>query len=280
MLYALLADVHANLEALSVVLEAVDRRACDRLICAGDLVGYGPDPNECLRRLIEREALMVLGNHDLMVLDRLPLERCVPDGRRAVRWTRRNITPDLRRYLDDLPLIRQAGEGIAVCHGSLDDPDAYVNSPAAARIQLDLLGERLPGCSRLVLGHTHRAALDTRTSGSDAGADPVTRRREGPHLRAPGTISVSLADGEAWVINPGSVGQSRDDAALARFAIYDSARRTIDFVALEYDVEACARKLYAAGLTTQLARPRQPAVARLLRVARSAAKRALRPTRR
>src|SRR3954454_22075575 len=92
---ALLADVHANLEALSAMLAEVDQRGCDRLACAGDLVGYGPSPNECVRELLARGAVCVLGNHDLMVLERMTMERCVPDGRWAARWTRRILATDV-----------------------------------------------------------------------------------------------------------------------------------------------------------------------------------------
>lgn len=269
MRFALLADVHANLEALDVVLEELDRLGCDGLLCAGDLVGYGPDPNVCVRILRARDVVAVAGNHDLMALERLPLDRCVPDGQRAIRWTRRVLDPDLRLYLDELPLVRQVFPGIAVCHGSLDDPDEYVATRAAAVHQLRLLRERFPTCHLLVCGHTHRAALHWESGLLEGLGQPgsqALRRLRPAAVRRPGPQPLP-AHGP-WLVNPGSVGQSRDRRALARFALYDTDRREIEFIERPYPVEICQSKLWAAGLTTRLYLPRRNAALRLARLAR------------
>jgi predicted phosphodiesterase len=253
---ALLADVHANLEALTVVLREAEARGCEAILCAGDLVGYGPDPDACVRLLVERGALCVLGNHDLMVLERMALDRCVPDGRRAVRWTRRVLDPEVRRRLEAMPLLREVPPGIVVCHGSLDDPDEYVSSSASAHRQLLLLKERYPEALLLVGGHTHRAALYA--------SDPP-----GSCVRIPsGAITLPVAGQAPWFVNPGSVGQSRDERALARFAVYDVEQQAVEFLALAYEVATCQRKIFAAGLSTPLFRPRASPAARAVRLAR------------
>src|SRR5262249_37704661 len=149
----LIADVHANLEALLAVLGALDELGCERLICAGDVVGYGASPNECARELAGRGAATVAGNHDLMALGRMALDRCIPDGRRAIRWTRRVLDPEVAAWLQELPGTI-AADGLVVCHGSLDDPDEYVSTPRAAARQLGRLRGLYPGVSTLVAGHT------------------------------------------------------------------------------------------------------------------------------
>jgi len=250
----LIADVHANREALTVVLAEADRRGYDALICAGDLVGYGPDPNACARELMRREACCVAGNHDLMALGRMPLTRCVPDGQRAIRWTRRWLEPDVRLYLDELPLVQRVFPGIAVCHGSLDDPDEYVSTPRAARRQLQRLRERHATFTVLVCGHTHRPALHSEAPPPLPGASWVTTtvRRLTPLPAGAAGGRIALAERLPCLINPGAVGQSRDDRPLARFAYYDTDRQEVEFLALSYDHPACQRRIFAAGLTTRL----------------------------
>ena len=109
--YALLADVHANLEALEAVLAHVDRWGGARLVCAGDLVGYGADPGPVIARLREREVLAVAGNHEQMVLGRLGFERCVRSGIRAALWTRQQLSEGERTWLAQLPGRLELEEG-------------------------------------------------------------------------------------------------------------------------------------------------------------------------
>jgi putative phosphoesterase len=141
-------DVHANLPALEAVLAALSSARVERVVHAGDVVGYGPWPNECAALL--RDVRGVAGNHDLAVLGRLDYSRYDRIARRAIDWTREALTPESRAYLEALP-ARLDEERLVVTHGSLDSPEDYVRTPAQADAQL----ARVPGDAVLVLGHTH-----------------------------------------------------------------------------------------------------------------------------
>jgi putative phosphoesterase len=212
MRYGLIADVHANLHALEAVLAALSGTGVDRWVCAGDVVGYGPRPNECVSRVAELSPALVVvaGNHDLMAVGRLGADGLGPLQARTLRWTREVLGADARAFLEGLPTRASTDEGVVVAHGSLDDPSEYVWDCAAAAAQL----ARVPEATALVLGHTHR---------------PLSCGR---------------------VFNPGSVGQPRERRAVARAMVLDvdvDAGRA-ERVAVSYDAAATRAELGAAGL--------------------------------
>jgi predicted phosphodiesterase len=206
MRYGVIADVHGNLHALSTVLEALESEGVERYLCAGDLVGFGPRPNECVERIASLDAVVVAGNHDLMAVGRLSTDTMGPYVRRTVEWTQGVLSAATRSYLAELPLTAATDDGIVVAHGSLDDPTEYVRSCA----QMPALPD---GSRGVVLGHTH-----------------VPLR----------------CDGRPWLLNPGSVGQSRERRPVARAAVLDGERARI--LDLDYDVRATRAELRAAGL--------------------------------
>ncbi len=155
MRYGVIADVHANLHALDTVLEALRRAGVERFLCNGDLVGYGPRPNECVARVAELGAVTVAGNHDLMTTGALELEGVNPHVRRSIEWARTQLDDAAAAYLEALPREATTGDGIVVSHGSLDDPTEYVYDCRAGGAQLELLRERNAGAAGLLLGHTH-----------------------------------------------------------------------------------------------------------------------------
>src|SRR2546423_8973417 len=157
MRYGVISDVHSNLHALEAVLDALEREGIDGIICAGDLVGYGPRPNECVERIaaLDMPALVVAGNHDLMAIGRLPTEGLGPLPKQTIEWTIDVLAGGARRYLEALPESSTTDDGIVVAHGTLDDPIEYVFGNAAAAEQLALAADRHPGATLLVLGHTH-----------------------------------------------------------------------------------------------------------------------------
>lgn len=226
MRYGILADVHANLAALDAVLERLRFCGVDAIVVAGDLVGYGPRPNECVDRLREVGALCVAGNHDLYATRRREPRSLAGAGRVALEWTRRQLGDDVRAHLEALPLRCEIG-GLVIAHGSVEDPEEYVTMPAAAERQLHATGRPV------VVGHTHRQWLHS-SEGSI--------RPEGP-LSLPRPAAIHL-------MNPGSVGQSRqaEPSPQARFAILDTITDRIDFEAIAYDTGATERALEAAGL--------------------------------
>ncbi len=227
MRYAVLSDIHANLHALLAVLDATREMEVDLTICAGDLVGYGPLPNECVELLSSAGAICVAGNHDLIVTGRLADDRCTSFARDSLRWTRGVLSDDSRRFLGALP-ERASLPGIAIAHGSLDDPFEYVTAPQRAKEQLDQVEHEHPEARILVLGHTHRPWA-------------YGDRRGTLVRKAPG--SVKLSQDERYLLNPGSVGQSRDRLPHARFAILDLRAGRAEFHSIPFDLQACREAL-------------------------------------
>jgi predicted phosphodiesterase len=232
MRYGVISDVHANLHALDAALAFLAAQGVDEYLCAGDLVGYGPLPNESVRRVLGLPGRCIAGNHELIVLGRLTDERCQAPARASLRWTRRAIDDQTRGLLARLPLSERLHD-IALHHGSVADPQEYVLTERQALACLDDLERREPGAELLILGHTHRPMA-------------VSRRR-GSLLRG-GTGAVPLEPGDPVVLNPGAVGQSRSRDARARCMVLDTAARVATFHALTYDEGACRRALLDRGL--------------------------------
>jgi predicted phosphodiesterase len=232
MRYGVISDIHANLHALDAVLEFLSSQRVDGYLCAGDLVGYGPLPNECVRRVRDLSGPCVAGNHDLIVLDQLGDDRCIPLARASLRWTREVLERDARAFLEQLA-PRVATRDAVLSHGSLTDPQEYVVSERQAQAALAELGRLEPGADILIVGHTHRPLA--------VGA------RRGSLLRE-STGAVSLAPGEPILLNPGAVGQSRTADPRARVMVLDADARLASFHAVEYDVAACRRALRERGL--------------------------------
>src|SRR5215211_1397202 len=156
MRYGVLADVHGNLHAFEAVIGRLRKMQVDRYLIAGDLVGYGPQPNECVDLAIQLGASCVLGNHELIVLDRLGNERCIELAKRSLDWTREELREDVRLFLGGLAERIELDDGVVMAHGSLEHAWEYVRRPAQAVEQLRTLSVEHPGASLLLLGHTHR----------------------------------------------------------------------------------------------------------------------------
>jgi len=246
--YAVLADIHANLHALDAVLAAVQSEGADGYLIAGDLVGYGPFPNECVERLAELDAACVAGNHDLIVLGQLSDERCIPLAKTSLAWTREVLSDDARAYLGALPRTLETGP-VVVAHGSLDDPQEYTRTAEQAVAQL----ARLERARILVVGHTHR---------------PWACDEGGRAWRPSGGQGPALLQ-ERVLLNPGAVGQSREFRVRAHYVLLDLDRRVSQFKAVRYDTRACQDALRARGLSPRSIHLR-PTVRGALRRARRA----------
>jgi predicted phosphodiesterase len=249
----IVADIHANLPALRAVLDRLERDGIDRLLVAGDLVGYGAHPNECVEVLVEAGAVMVAGNHDLYACDRLVPRRLPEIGRRALERTREHLRDDVVEVLRGLPLVTAVGD-VVIAHGSLADVEEYVTTPAQADHQLQLAGRRDASFRTVALGHTHHQWLHAPPEADRRPARPVT-------LAQPAT---------AHLLNPGSVGQSRqrERTPAARFVLLDTAARTVAFEAIDYDTTANRRALAEAGLPSSCMHLVPPRTRRLRRVVR------------
>ncbi|HYG89220.1 MAG TPA: metallophosphoesterase family protein [Azospirillum sp.] len=237
---AVLADLHANIEAVEACLMHAHRARAERCVFLGDLVGYGADPGSVLDLVmahVARGALAVLGNHDEAALAGPP-ERMDTDARAAAEWTRTQLTTAQRDFLAGLPLRVEEG-GCLYVHANAWAPErwGYVQGVQAAERSLRATERRLTFC-----GHVHQPALYHLTpSGHAARFEPV-----------PGT-AIPLGSRRRWLAVPGSVGQSRDGNPAACYALFDDAAGVLTYYRVPYDHEAAAAKVLRAGLPPRLA---------------------------
>ncbi len=230
-----IADVHGNLTALEAVLDQLRREGVDAYACGGDLVGYGPQPNECVGLIAELGATCVAGNHDLMALDLGSAPAPGTLAQRTLDWVRSTLTAESREFLAALPRLATPHSSVLMAHGSLESTTEYVRDADAAARQLRLLAARAPDAMTLLLGHTHHPLAYGSQSGS------LRPRPGGRRLRP------HRAD-ERWVLNPGSVGQPRERRPLSRFLVLETDGPTATFHAITYDEEAVAAALATRGL--------------------------------
>ncbi len=234
-----LSDIHANRTALDAALEAA-RERWDRVICLGDVVGYGPDPNEVVDRVRELGGVTIRGNHDKAGCGLEDPADFNPVARSAALWTREQLRPENREYLQKLPTGPLEVDGISVVHGAFHDEDEYVFAPAQA---IDGLLDSPSAVT--FFGHTHmQGGFWLRDNEVNA-----------IHLRAaPGQqfATLKIEDGTHYLLNPGSVGQPRDGDARAAFAISDLDHHAVEFWRVPYDVESVQKRLLDAGLPEPL----------------------------
>ncbi len=238
MRYGIISDIHSNLEALEVVLEELKQRGAEQYICPGDIVGYGPRPNECCERVRSLEPVAVLGNHDMAAIETGTEDWFNAVARTAAIWTRQALTEENAAYLRGLPAV-SIPDDLTVVHGALA-PDLwdYICSPWDAVPTIEAM--RTPVC---LVGHTHYAEWYERMA--DAPAPSQVTATDGRTL--------SLRDGACYVVNPGSVGQPRDGDSRASCALYDDEARTIEIIRKPYNVAGCQEDMLAKGLPAPLA---------------------------
>jgi diadenosine tetraphosphatase ApaH/serine/threonine PP2A family protein phosphatase len=240
----LLSDIHANLEALNACLDAVP--AYDRVVNLGDVVGYGADPNAVIDRVRAQDAILVRGNHDKAVSGVMDLEHFNPMAGLAALWTQKQLTPENLEWLRALPQgpIHLPGlEGTQFVHGSPLDEDEYLVSPRDSQEPLMTASTPLT-----FFGHTHRQG-----GFKWDGERTQVIRPEWASSEARETWDLPLLEGVRYLINPGSVGQPRDDDWRAAFALFDSERRAVQFFRVPYDVKCAQEKILAAELPPRLA---------------------------
>ena len=234
MRYAVLSDIHGNLEALRAVL-ADSRDRADAVLCLGDTVGYGADPQACVDLVAESAEATVCGNHDHAVAGRLGLEWFNRYARAAAEWTRERLDVDHRSYLGALPLVAEVGDATLV-HASPDRPDEW-EYLLTAQDGFEVFGAFK---TRLCFfGHSHLAGAWSLGS-------------SGPEHRA-GAVELELERGRRYLVNVGSVGQPRDRDPRASYAIWDLDRGVVAIRRVAYDVEAARAKILRGGLPRFLA---------------------------
>jgi predicted phosphodiesterase len=233
---AVLSDIHGNLHALEAVLRSVDEDAPDTVWCLGDLVGYGPRPNECCALAEDRVDLCLIGNHDLAVLGRLDLEDFSYDAAASARWTAEVLGDRPRKFLESLQPRAQRDE-IALFHASARDPIwEYVLTPVAA------LGSFSSTDARLILvGHSHIALA--------FGLADWTLET----LIATEETDLDLSGEGRWILNPGSVGQPRNGDPRACYLVLDLDAQHADYRRVDYPVERTQEEIREAALPEPLA---------------------------
>jgi len=235
----LVSDVHSNLEALTAVLRELERANVDGLVNLGDVVGYHANPNECLTLLHRTGARSIAGNHDRAASSVIEPTWFGGVARHAIYWTRAMLTPEHVASLRGLEVYDRLDARTCVVHGALhpEPNDRYhLSSPERVSASFAKLCSGEVPARICFFGHTHHAAIH-RSDGQS-----ITRL---PLVRAP--LRVQLDDAY-YLVNPGSVGQSRDGDERASFAIFDQDARTIEFRRVEYDMRACLRKAEQEGL--------------------------------
>jgi diadenosine tetraphosphatase ApaH/serine/threonine PP2A family protein phosphatase len=232
---AVLSDIHANLHALQAVLADVAVEEPDELWCLGDVVGYGPSPNECCAVVREEAQLTLCGNHDLAVIGALDLAEFSGEAARAAQWTKDVLDAENRAWLGSLQPTAER-EHAELFHASPRDPVwDYVLSEQVALESLVLTH-----ASVVLVGHSH-VALALSTDGTDISGG-----------LAPDATDVSLGE-RRWLLNPGSVGQPRDGDPRAAWLLVDFEAGRAVFRRVAYDVEATQSEIRAAGLPGALA---------------------------
>jgi len=233
MRYALLADVHGNLAAFQAVLKDIEERGgVDEVWCLGDIVGYGPDPSECIALLRQLPHLCVAGNHDWAAIGKVDIADFNPDAAQACRWTATQLTPEDVRYLENLPLTLRRDD-FTIVHGSPREPIwEYVLSTQIAKANFGYFETRF-----CLIGHSHV---------------PLVFENVG-ESRLLEELPAELKLGEnRLIINPGGVGQPRDGDPRAAYAIYDERNKAIYHYRVPYDIEATQERMVRQGLPSFL----------------------------
>ena len=233
MKYAIIADIHANLQALEAVLEDAKAQNPTHYVCLGDVVGYNASPTECLKIVREMNIPCVKGNHDEYCSTDDPLEGFNPNAAEAVLWTRKQLNPEEREWLRELKYTKMVAN-FTIVHATLDAPQrwGYVFDKLAAAASFPY--QTTPVC---FFGHTHVPVAFMR--------DTVVRG---------GTFSKFKVDpSKKYFVNVGAVGQPRDNNPKAAYVIYDLDAATIELRRVDYDIAGAQAQIREAGLPERLA---------------------------
>ncbi|HHW97273.1 MAG: metallophosphoesterase family protein [Myxococcota bacterium] len=231
---AIITDIHSNIEALTVVLDDIDRQGYDRIICLGDVVGYGADPNACCDVIRERNILTLLGNHDAAVTGAMDESYYYQGARNAIQWTRDKLTEENYRWLYSLPYT-YVEEDVGFFHSAPVMPSGFFyvvqNQEAMAHSQIV---DRLKPIS--FIGHAHQVMVFA----INAKQAVLVKHTD-----------IKISNHTRYIANIGSVGQPRDRDPRACYAVWDHTAKKLEYIRLEYDIKSAADKIFAAGLDSK-----------------------------
>jgi putative phosphoesterase len=225
MKYAIISDIHSNLEALTKALEIIDQRSVDEIICLGDIVGYCANPNECIALIRQRCSTVIKGNHDEALLNESITTHFTKDARSAIVWTRKQINEEHISYLRTLPFSIKK-ENVLFVHASPCYPEQwkYIFEEITAANAFQCFSEAL-----CFIGHTHTPAI----------------------FSTAGRVNMITKD-KRYLVNVGSVGQPRDRIADLSFSIFDTDTWSYENIRSPYDVEAAVHKILNSELPPAL----------------------------
>ena len=233
-IFAILGDIHANLDALNVVLDDCRSQGVTDFLCTGDVVGYNACPHECLKIVRDLGCPVVMGNHDHYVSSRQNLDDFNPHAAAVIEWTRRQLSVEEIYFLRNLPFLATK-MGITLVHATMDNPEGFGYVFDHLQAEAHFNHQVTPLCFH---GHTHCPMIYEKQIGAVYRIDAQ---------------DFTLPLGRKYFINVGSVGQPRDGDPRASYVVYDPKSRLVRFRRLEYDVKAAQERVLAAGLPPRLA---------------------------
>jgi predicted phosphodiesterase len=233
MKYGIISDVHSNLEALDTAISKMKNKGVESIICCGDIVGYGPDPEECITIFKELPIHSVIGNHDYAINCINGEQSFNTYARLAIRWTRKKLSKNSKTFLKNLPFFTEQ-ENFTIFHGTLDEknPFKYLITAQDAVKNFKNIKTHIG-----FFGHSHVA-----------GYFMQTENKKINYYSCIEDCKLTLQKDNQYLINVGSVGQPRDGNPEAAFAIYDTSDNTIEIVRFQYDIEAVYKKIIKARL--------------------------------
>jgi len=236
MRYLLISDVHSNLEALEATVELAKRYEPYQLMCLGDVVGYGADPQPCIDLVGDKASLMLAGNHDLAVAGVIPIDDFNAIAKRSVEWTRDQLTAEDRELLGNLPLQYVDGD-YCYTHASPVDPMrfSYIRTLEEVGEVFTHIGQRF-----CFVGHTHLPVM-------------VRMGRKTGRMEVVRDARVRIKDGDRYFVNVGSIGQPRDSNPDACCVLLDEEEESLEFVRVPYDISKSQGKILSNGLPSYLA---------------------------
>ncbi|MBR1921305.1 MAG: metallophosphoesterase family protein [Kiritimatiellae bacterium] len=233
-LIAIIGDIHANLDALNVVLDDCRSQGVTDFLCTGDVVGYNACPHECMEIIRSIGCPVVVGNHDYYVSSAQNLDDFNPAAAAVVEWTRKQLSADEIDWLRNLP-FNQTQMGIGLVHATMDNPGGFGYVFDNLQAEANFLRQVAPVCFH---GHTHCPMIYEKSMNGVFRIDAQ---------------DFTLPLGRKYFINVGSVGQPRDGDPRATYALYDPKTRLVRYRRLEYDVAAAQERIRKAGLPERLA---------------------------
>jgi predicted phosphodiesterase len=234
MLLGIISDIHSNLEALQVVLGQLGQM--EKIICLGDIVGYGPNPNECTEIIQEKNIISIAGNHDKAAVGELDTRWFNDQAKKAIAWTSTQLTPSNQQYLKELPLTLEFTD-FQIVHGGLGNPlEEYISNLSEALGTFALMEKQL-----CFVGHSHNPLI-------------VAEQMDGQYTCCDLADKqvVFTDDYKKIIINVGGVGQPRDGDPRASFGVYDSEKKEFTLQRIAYDIETVQAKMETVGLPENL----------------------------